>query len=119
MLWECVQLIHSSAHACIICFPFLTVGVFSLGTLSSRSIDIFLLSDIAPQKHNQNIFFFFLLPYISSKDDSCVELECRLILLVDLLLSLRANFTFGLQCKSTMEQNQQHINHIKQSIHFS
>lgn len=46
----------------------------------------------------------FFLSYICSKDNSCVELERRLILLVDLLLSLRANFTFGLSNKTQTEE---------------
>lgn len=38
--------------------------------------------------------------YIRSEDDSRVELQSGFILLVDLLLSLRANFTFGLMGKT-------------------
>ena len=37
-----------------------------------------------------------MVSYVGSQDYSCVELECRPILLVDLLLAFSADLTFGL-----------------------
>ena len=46
--------------------------------------------------------------HVSSEDDSYVELQRGLVLLVDLLLSLRADFPFGLLNKTQKKQVQQY-----------
>lgn len=50
--------------------------------------------------------------YVGSQDDSGVELQRRFVLLVDLLLSLRADFTFGLSNKAEKQVSYTLINTI-------